>query len=166
MQSACSTLCALNIAKAKRERAQKVESKQQRKIDRERKEKLKTRADWMKEAQAALNRWVVHVRDKDKPCISCGRNHQGQYHGGHYRSRGSAPQLALEPLNIHKQCAPCNTHLHGNLIQYRVGLIDRIGLEAVEAIEADNTPRKYTIEELKAIKKKYSALARQLAKGA
>ena len=44
------------------------------------------------------------------------------------------------------------------------GLIDRIGLERVEALEADQTPRKWTIDELQAIKKKYQEKARELQK--
>ncbi|MBW6376018.1 recombination protein NinG, partial [Pseudomonas aeruginosa] len=38
----------------------------------------------------------------------------------------------------------------------------RIGLEAVEALEADHRPRKYTNDELKEIKAKYRALSREL----
>jgi hypothetical protein len=44
----------------------------------------------------------------------------------------------------------------------RLGLIARIGLEAVEALESDQEPRKYTIDDLKAIKTKYSALMRAM----
>lgn len=82
---------------------------------RRRKEAIKTLADLKREAQTALNRWIVQIRDADKPCISCGRHHQGQWHAGHYLSRGAAPQHALNPMNVWKQCAPCNTYLHGNL---------------------------------------------------
>ena len=120
-----------------------------------RKEAIKTLADLKREAQTAMNRWIVQVRDADKPCISCGRHHQGQWHAGHYLSRGSAPQHALNPMNVWKQCAPCNTYLHGNLIPYRVRLIELIGLEAVEAMENDNTPHKWTRDELIAIRDTY-----------
>lgn len=123
--------------------------------------KLKRRADWMREAQAAINAWV-RERDRELPCISCGRHHQGQYHAGHYLARGSHPHLALNPLNLAKQCAPCNTHLSGNQVRFRQGLIARIGLAAVEALEADHTPRKYSIDELKAIKAHYVAELKKL----
>jgi Bacteriophage Lambda NinG protein. len=117
--------------------------------------KLKTRADYFKGAQAALNAWIRLVRDKDKPCISCGRHHQGQFHAGHFLSRGAHPNLALVENNLAKQCQPCNVHLSGNALNYRRGLIERIGLEAVEALESDDTPRKYSIEDLKAITAHY-----------
>ena len=35
-----------------------------------RKEAIKTLADLKREAQTAMNRWIVQVRDADKPCIS------------------------------------------------------------------------------------------------
>lgn len=139
-----------------------------RKVKRERQEglaKLKRRADYMKEAQTALNAWI-RARDAALPCISCGRHHAGQYHAGHYLARGSHPHLALVESNLAKQCAPCNTHLSGNQIQMRRGLVDRIGLAAVEALEADNTPRKYTVDELKTITATYRAKLREMKKAA
>lgn len=144
---------------AKAQRTREKQARMQARVEkaklRQAREKAKTNGQRKKEAQEALNRWVVHVRDKDLPCISCGRHHQGQYHGGHYRSRGSAPHLALDPRNVHKQCSPCNLHLHGNLIEYRKGLIERHGLEFVEALEADQEPRHYSPQDLEAIKTTY-----------
>ncbi|MNF08645.1 Bacteriophage Lambda NinG protein [compost metagenome] len=49
---------------------------------------------------------------------------------------------------------------------FRSGLVERIGLEAVEALEADHEPRKHTIEQLKAITAEYRAKLRELIKGA
>lgn len=145
-------------AKADR-KAQKVArmaAKVERAADRKKRAGLKTNGEKKAEAQAALNRWVVHGRDKDQPCISCGRFHTGMNHGGHYRSRGSAPHLALDPRNVHRQCAPCNVYLHGNLINFRIGLVARYGLEYVEELEADQEPRHYTGDDYEAIKATYS----------
>ena len=47
-------------------------------------------------------------------------------------------------------------------MDYRIGLIARIGLAAVEALEADNTPRKWTREELIEIKQTYKAKRKEL----
>ena len=105
--------------------------------------------------QAALNKLIREVRDAGKPCISCGRYHQGQNHAGHYLARGSHKHLALVENNIALQCMPCNVHLSGNQVQFRRGLIERIGLEAVEALESDQLDRKYSIEDLKALKAEY-----------
>jgi hypothetical protein len=151
-QHVCSIDCA--IVQGAKETA-----KQERQETRERKQAMKTRSDWMREAQAAVNAYV-RARDADLPCISCGRHHEGQYHAGHYLARGSHPHLALVEDNLAKQCAPCNTYLSGNQQKYRIGLIARIGLERVEALEADNTPRHYSIDDLKAIRDTYCAKLR------
>lgn len=151
---------------AKKEREDAKKARMAAKVERaeikRRKEAIKTLADLKREAQTALNRWIVQIRDADKPCISCGRHHTGQYHAGHYLSRGAAPQHALNPMNVWKQCAPCNTYLHGNLIPYRVRLIELIGLEKVEALESDNTPHKWQREELIAIRATYRAKLKEL----
>lgn len=155
---------------AKRERAEAKKARAAAKVERaetrRRKEAIKTLADLKREAQQALNRWIVHVRDKDRPCISCGRHHEGQWHAGHYLSRGAAPQHALNPLNVWKQCAPCNTYLHGNQAAYRARLVLEIGQAAVDALEQDNAPRKWTREELIAIRDHYRQKLKELKRSA
>lgn len=127
--------------------------------------KLKRRADYFKETQAALNKWIREVRDAEKPCISCGHTDHGQkFDAGHYITRGSRPNLALEELNLARQCHWCNVHLSGNQILFRKGLVERIGLAAVEALEADTTPRKYSIEQLQAMKADYLKRIREAKK--
>ena len=137
-------------------------AKTDRRLTREAKAKLKTRSDWMREAQAAVNKWI-RSRDANEPCISCQRHHTGQYHAGHYRSTKAAPELRFEPLNIHKQCSACNTHLSGNIVEYRRHLIAKIGPEKVEWIEGKHEAKHYSVDELKSIKDKYSKLAKELA---
>lgn len=153
---------------AKAERATQKQARAAAKVERaetrRRKEAIKTLADLKREAQQALNRWIVHVRDKDRPCISCGRHHDGAWHAGHYLSRGAAPQHALNPLNVWKQCAPCNTYLHGNQAAYRTQLVLEIGQAAVEALERDNAPRKWTREELIAIRDTYKTKLKEMKK--
>ncbi|PNG31530.1 recombination protein NinG [Pseudomonas protegens] len=129
-----------------------------------RKEKLKSRADHLREAQAVFNEWV-RLRDADLPCVSCGRHHDGQYHAGHYRTVGANPEIRFEPLNAWKQCAPCNTHLSGNLVNYRLSLLQRIGAEKLDWLEGPHPARKYTVEEIKAIKAYYREKIKELKKG-
>jgi hypothetical protein len=137
------------------------EAKKERKAMREAKERIKTRQEWIRDAQGWFNKWV-RLRDADQPCISCGRHHEGQYHAGHYRTTAAAPHLRFDPLNCHKQCAPCNNHLSGNIEKYRQRLIEKIGLDQVEAIEHDNTSHYWTIDELKEIKAKYKTLCKEI----
>lgn len=47
-------------------------------------------------------------------------------------------------------------------MDYRIGLIKRIGREAVESLESDQAPRHYTIPDLIAIRYKYRAMTKQL----
>ncbi|RMV34295.1 Protein NinG [Pseudomonas savastanoi pv. phaseolicola] len=129
-----------------------------------RKEALKSRSDHMRDTQQAFNEWVRH-RDAALPCVSCGRHHEGKYDAGHYRTVGSNPALRFEPLNCHKQCVPCNQHKSGNVVEYRINLVLRIGAEKVDWLEGPHEPQKYTVEELKALTAKYRALTRELKKG-
>lgn len=162
-QIAATPECALVLARKQREKTERNIAQARRKADRVAREKLKTRSDWQREAQTAVNAYV-RERDRDKPCISCGRYHQGQWHAGHYLSRGAHPELALEPLNIHKQCAPCNTHLSGNQVRYRQGLIERLGIEVVDWLEGPHEPKRHTAEELRAIRDEFRALTKELQK--
>jgi hypothetical protein len=121
------------------------------------------RALQTKLAQQAVNAFV-RLRDKDKPCISCGRHHGGQYHAGHYRSVGSAPHLRFNTRQIHKQCQPCNMHLSGNIINYRRSLVDKFGQEYVEQIESDSKVRKFSIDDIKSIKEYYRKMVKRMKK--
>lgn len=163
-QAVCSPACALIDAPKNQDKARKAIAQRDRRDIQVRKEKLKSRAEHMREAQAAFNEWI-RLRDADRPCVSCGRHHEGQYHAGHYRSVGANPELRFEPLNVWKQCAPCNTHLSGNLVNYRISLLQGIGAEKVEWLEGPHEPRKYTVEEIKTIKAEYRAKTRELKKG-
>lgn len=131
-----------------------------------RKEALKRIPDYIRAAQIAFNAFV-RARDAGQPCICCGRISSGAVHGGdfdagHYRSRGSAPHLRFDERNVHAQLKQCNRYDSGNVVGYRMGLIERIGLTAVEALEADQEPRRHSIDDLKAIKADYTARAKEL----
>lgn len=160
-QAVCSPKCGLAIKDVNQEKARKSLAQIERREIKVRKERLKSRAEHLREAQAAFNEWI-RLRDADRPCVSCGRHHEGQYHAGHYRSVGASPELRFEPINVWKQCAPCNTHLSGNLVNYRLSLLQLIGNAQVEWLEGPHSARKYTVEEIKIIKAEYRAKTREL----
>ena len=160
-QAVCSPACALATKDVNQQKARKSLAQVERREIKVRKEKLKCRADHLKDTQTAFNAWV-RERDAELPCISCGRHHAGQYHSGHYRTVGASPELRFEPLNAWKQCAPCNNHLSGNLINYRISLLQRIGEEKVTWLEGPHEAKKYTVEELKAMTADYRAKTREL----
>lgn len=169
MQAVCGIECGISIAQQKRALKQAKEQAAERKETRAKLEKLKTRGDHIKEAQNAFNKYV-RLRDVGKGCISCGANCGttavgGDGDAGHFRSRGSAPHLRFDERNCHLQCKKCNRYLSGNVANYRIGLIERIGLDAVDELEADQEPRNHTIDDLKEIKARYTKLANELKKG-
>ena len=140
---------------AKTDRAKRFAKKVVNKEKRIAKEKLKTRSDWQRDAQRAFNEYI-RVRDRGKPCISCGASQGvtvrgGDFDAGHYRSRGSSPHLAFHIHNCHSQCVKCNRHLSGNIVEYRKQLVIRIGIEKLEKLEQDNRPRNYTIKDFQRI---------------
>lgn len=119
---------------------------------------------WFAEAQTAVNAFV-RIRDVGLPCISCATPWAPDFQAGHYRSRGAAKHLALDPRNIHGQCIQCNLHKHSNAVEYRIRLVERFGAAFVEALESDQAPRHYSADDLAEIKKAYVAKARELKKG-
>lgn len=157
----CGPDCAVVIARAKQEKQRKVLDQIERREIKVRKQELKGRGDYLKEAQAAFNAYI-RERDSLLPCISCGRHHQGKYDAGHYRTVGSNPALRFEELNCHKQCVPCNQHKSGDIVNYRINLVAKIGAEAVAWIEGPHEPKRYTVEDLQQIKARYRMKLREL----
>lgn len=167
-QTWCSPDCAVAIARGRQEKKRKELAQVERREIKVRKEKLKSRADHLREAQAAVNEYV-RLRDAHLPCISCDstpNDHDlitgSRWDAGHYRSVGACPELRFEPLNIHRQCVKCNRNLSGNAVEYRIRLVQRIGADKVTWIEGPHPARKYTVEEIKAIKIEYRAKTREL----
>ncbi len=171
-QKVCSIACAKAMAKDPKLQkvAAKAITKQKRQDLQERREKLKTKGEHLREAQAAFN---AYIRERDRlagyACISSGRPldwNGNAVDAGHYRSTGAAPHLRFDENNCHAQSKHDNRYLSGNVAEYRLGLIQRIGLAAVEALEADQAPRRYTIEDLQAIKALYRQKLRDLKRAA
>lgn len=150
---------------AKKERteakAARAAAKVERAETRRRKEALKTIPDYIKEAQVAFNAYI-RARDAHKPCICCGQplgagEVGGAFDCGHYRSTGSASHLRFDERNAHAQRKACNRWGAGRAVDYRIGLVARIGLEAVESLDTSNTPHKWRREELISIRDTYRA---------
>jgi hypothetical protein len=155
-QTVCSPVCALNLNKINKAKAYDKKTK-------ELKASIKTRAEYEKEAQTAFNRYI-RARDFFEPCISCGRHHSGQYHAGHFLSRGGHKELSYVTTNCHKQCAPCNNHLSGNAIEYRRHLIKKIGIAKVEWLEGPHEPLRASIEYLKRLRFIFNVKAKRMEK--
>lgn len=114
--------------------------------------------------QKDFNKWI-RLRDKNKPCISCGKTH-AKWDAGHFRPRSTHSYMRFHEDNVHKQCAYCNMHLSGNLTEYLHGLIQRVGEErAMAMFNARNKIKNWTKRELKAIRKEYRARIAAIQKG-
>ena len=112
-------------------------------------------SDLKKKAQKIFNKWI-RTRDEDLPCISC-QKWANKFDAGHFIAQGSSGALRYNEDNVHKQCSNrCNRFGHGNLIEYRIALIEKIGVERVEWLENHrHDVKKWTRTELEEIIKKY-----------
>lgn len=125
-------------------------------------EQLKTISDYEKEARKYFQMWI-RKRDENLPCISCPATESIQWDAGHFYKAEIFSGLIFDEKNVHKQCVRCNRYLHGNDLEYREGIIKRYGDEYFKSLESTKDSKrnhKYTILELKQIKKKYYDLCK------
>ena len=183
-QAVCGYKCGLAIKDVNQAKARKALDQIGRAEIQVRKEALKTRSDHLKDAEKALRDYRrTYELSIGSGCISCGEPQEsilaaqgwktgGAFDAGHFLGKGARPELRLMPNNIWLQCKSCNAgsskYARKGLTvsqAFREGLIARIGIVEVEALESDHEPRKHTVEELKAITAEYRAKTKELKKG-
>lgn len=154
-------------AQRKAEKQARMQARVERAEIRRRKEALETIPKLIAKTQLVFNAFI-RERDKDKGCFVCGRPFRdvpGQVqHAGHVRSRGAAGHLRFHEDNCHGECEGCNGPHGAKPHEIKAGAIARIGQERYDALEADNTPRKWTHDELRAIAATYRAKRKELLK--
>jgi hypothetical protein len=165
LQVVCGLDCAIADAAKQVARNAAKEASFQRRVDREKREKMKSRRDWLAECQAVVNKYV-RLRDRHLGCVSCDKpaSWQGQWHASHLRSVGAASAVRFHLWNIHKACSICNNHKSGNLAEYEPRLREKIGAEKVEWLRSQNQLAAYSIEYLKRLKAVFSRKVRRLEK--
>jgi len=143
LQPTCTNVkCVLSWSKKVEEKKGKRELKAMR-------ERQKSISQWRRELQQVFNKYI-RERDKGKGCISCGTKLQGKYDAGHFYSVGSYPNLRFHESNCFGQCVWCNQHKHGNLLEYQIGILKRIGKHQLEQLqELRNEPLRLSLEEIK-----------------
>lgn len=132
----------------------KEEEKRQKKAQARKKLETSDRGEMLDKLQTLVNQWVLHVRDKDRPCCTCGKSDPSvKYDAGHYRSRGACSELRFELTNIHKQCSVnCNGWGSGMRKEYREFIANYYGKEHLEWLDGphpklkDTLPDNYAIE--------------------
>lgn len=166
LQTACSPLCAAAHGKKVTAQQKAKAQRQERAQDKAKLDSMKTIPKLKAELQTVFNLYI-RLRDAGKPCICCGKfataaalaKPGGAYDSCHYRSRGSADHLRYNEDNVHLGLKDCNTWGHKD---YRGGLIARIGIERVEALESDQGLVKWTHDWLRSTKALYQAKVREL----
>lgn len=165
----CSVDCGVKVGRQRQDKARakakaRVESTH-RKETKRRREALKTKSDYAKEAQTAFNLFI-RMRDWGKPCISCDRMHgrDHQRHASHYRSVKAAKQLRFNGWNVWTSCQQCNTSESGNILEYRKRLILKIGQERLDAIENNNELCTHDAEYYRRVKRIFNKRARHYKK--
>ena len=160
-QVACSYECSIHYAK---QLISKREATKKENAGKELREYKKTHKPTLLQLAQKLVNQYVRLRDKGERCISCGHNFANgrQEHAGHYIARSKSSLLRFDERNINTQCSICNDHLSGNVAEYKVGLINKIGIKEVEYLESNKTALKtWTVEELKELITKYRAKIKQ-----
>ena len=110
-------------------------------------------------AQHIFNRYI-RTRDNQEgffTCISCGqvKGHEVM-DAGHYVPVKNGSALRFNEYNVNGECKGCNGFDQFHLIGYRKNLIDKIGLDMVEWLEANaRVTKKWSRSELEEIIEKY-----------
>jgi hypothetical protein len=181
LQAFCNIECMSKYAFQKKDKGYEIQRKTARKATAKRKQEIKTRREWIIEAQRPFNKFI-RIRDTLDPCISCGISRAdiesrhgwkvgGCWDAGHFKARGVKQQLRFNTYNCHKQCKSCNggsgkfSHKAATVDQqYRINLIKKIGLARVEDLESNNELEKQDIEYLKRVKSIFNRRVKHLIK--
>jgi hypothetical protein len=155
--------CALEYNRRQDTKAEKARQKAVKAKDKKWLNDNKALSKCRSEAQAAFNAYI-RARDRGKPCISCDWPDDGsnQRHCSHYRSVGAMPALRYVEENCSTSCAQCNSHKSGNILEYRIRLVKKIGQARVDWLEGPHEPAKHTREQLVGIRAVYKAKLKEL----
>ncbi|MEK9207562.1 MAG: recombination protein NinG [Patescibacteria group bacterium] len=105
-----------------------------------------------KRTQTIVNAYI-RLRDTGYPCMAC-KKYCSPGQAGHYISQGQHGALRYNLDNIWKCCVACNLFKHGNLIEYRIHLVEKIGEKRVKYLEDHrHDTKKWTREELEDMQK-------------
>lgn len=157
LQQVCSPKCAIAF-NSKKEVNKRV---------REMRKEVQSLADLRAIARAAFQTYI-RMRDAKMPCISCGKT-EAKWDASHYYKAEVYTGLIFDEENCHKACSWCNQHLDGNLIEYRKGLVKKIGRLNVELLEARagfSRVYKFSKDELKEIADRYKQKIKELKQAA
>lgn len=159
-------MAAHGLSKA-RDAAAKKERKDHRAakaVDAERKRKFY--AGDIKTRKAAAKRachLYIRTRDKEQPCICCGRPLGKNFDAGHFLESGNNPLLRYNEDNIHAQSVYCNQYNGGDSDDYAGRLRLKIGDARVDYLIASKGGAvKRTADDYKEIENHYTKKLKEL----
>ncbi len=128
----------------------KTVGKKSQRVSQRKKEKSISKL--MKEADALMSKNVRYAnidKDGNATCYTCGHKAEPKkMQNGHYLSR-FYKAARWHPDNTRIQCYVCNIFKKGDVVVFRQNLVKEIGIERVEAVEAQrNVTTKLTREYL------------------
>jgi hypothetical protein len=125
---------------------------------------LETVQELIKATQIIFNKYI-RLRDKGQVCISCQKPlKEGNVDAGHMWSAGGHSNLRFNEFNVNAQCSrPCNKDKAGDINNYRLGFVERYGIEKLNEIDAlAKIERKFSKEELKELMQIYKKKIKEL----
>ncbi len=167
-QKVCSVKCSMILSSRQKSQKAVQQAKARKVSNRAMRNALRPHRWYLGKAQAAFNSYV-RARDYGNACISSGRTMNwnkigGAVDAGHYRSTGSAPHLRFNLWNCHAQSVADNRHLSGAVVDYRIRLIEKIGIEKVEWLERQHDQKKFTKEYLTRVARIFRKKTRMMIK--
>ena len=180
MQKVCDWGCAISLGLSDKAKAAKVAAIKECKADAATRLSQKKRSKWLSEAKTAIQQSRrLEELAKGRGCMSCKRTRQeveagdwrpgGYWDGGHFKSKGAHPEMALEPLNIWLQCKSCNAGSgkyarkgHTVNANFEINLIEAEGQALVDWLNGPHPLKHYETAELIAIKATHNARTKAL----
>lgn len=167
LASWCSLPCAHKLAMALLAKKKAKEQRQERAETKAKLREYETIPQLKARLQVVFN---LFCRTRDDlagyPCICCGKWPKGdasltggQWDACHWKGRGSHDHLRYNEDNVHRGLKDCNKYGHTD---YRGGLVNRIGIDRVVALESYQPGGKWTREWLLAKIAEYSAKVKEL----
>ncbi len=139
LQSVCSYDCSLEYANKTLKKNATQTKKKYRKALKDFNSKDVTTLKM--KAQNAFNRYI-RTRDVGNKCISCSSNVE-KGDASHFYSVGGHSAVRFNTDNVHLSCYKCNRFAGGNLIPYKVALVEKIGQERFDKLEALSKTTKF-----------------------
>lgn len=112
----------------------------------------------------------IRLRDSDEngtgSCVTCGKLlHWKEAHAGHFVRCGKET-LRFSEQNVHFQCSTCNTYNEGERWKFGKFLDEKFGAGFADDLERRGEEiRKWTLEELRALREHYRAEVKRLLAG-